>query len=90
MVSRLVKLALDLAEKYKASGPSLLVNCHQCPEFLKLLDHVKGIKPEQVGINSNSLKKALSQSHISYFNIIEDQDISIGVFCISRGWYRKI
>jgi len=85
MSNRLVKLALELVEKYKANGPSILVNCQQCPEFQTLMDHVKGIKPEQLGIKVNEIKSYLEKSQISYFNIIEDQDISIGVFCIAKG-----
>ena len=85
MINRLIKLALEFVDKYKSEGPSLLVNCHQKQEFQTLLDHVKGINSSHLGIQTNNMSKYFESSSVSYFNIIEEQDISIGVFCLAQG-----
>jgi hypothetical protein len=85
MVTRLVKLAVDLSAKYKADGLSVLLNCKSQPEFLSLMEHVKTLSPDVFGIQQNNLNNYFTHSSISYFNIIDDKDISIGIFCLAKG-----
>jgi hypothetical protein len=85
MIKQLVKLATDFSIRYKAEGVNILTECGAQPEFQSLIEHVKLIDTKILGIQTNNIKSYFQQSSISYFNIMEDKDISIGVFCLAKG-----
>ncbi len=75
----------DFLKIYKSEGPSVLINCQLVPEFQKLVELVQGINHEHVGINKTNSQEHFKKNSISYVNIMESTEFSIGVFCMAQG-----
>lgn len=54
------------------------------------MEHVKTLSPDIFGIQPKSMKSYFVHSSISYFNIVDDKDISIGIFCLAQGASLKL
>ena len=85
MINLLTKSVADFLKIYKSQGSSALINCQLVPEFQKLVELVQEINQEHVGINKSNLNEYFKKNSISYFNILESTEFSIGVFCMAEG-----
>ena len=85
MITNLLKSVATFSSKYKSASSSILANCDQLPEFQQLINTLRNVKPEHVGIKPNDLNLYFKRDRISFFKIFETNDFTVGVFCLSRG-----
>lgn len=85
MLTNILKSSRSFISKYKDQGPDALTDCHNQPEFQEILKNLNPFKKESLGIRSNNDSDYFKKGKISYFKISEDNDMSVGVFCLSKG-----
>ena len=85
MITTLLKHVKDLLHEYKTKGPSILTDCESVPAFRHLVQHLSKISLEHVGITEDNLKDYFRKDTTTYFNILEEQEFCVGVFCLSQG-----
>ena len=90
MISNLIKYTKAFTQIYERQGVEALINCSKIEQFQDLVNHIKLIKAEHVGIYEKDRSIFFKKGKISYFNITEDSDVSIGVFCLSAGTYMNL
>ncbi len=85
MLKEIVKHAQAFAERYSKEGAAILKNCDDCLEFNQLLENLKLFQLENLQLRGNGVQDLFKQAKTSYFNIKEDDSVSIGVFFIAKG-----
>ncbi len=85
MLKSFVKSIRDFIAIYLEKGIEVLLNCQDYPECHEILSNLKQLDKESFGIRSNNLSNFFKEGKISYFNIMEDNSMCIGVFCLAKG-----
>lgn len=85
MITVLLELVQKLLQEYKKHGLTFLINSPMLPEFKQLVEHLAGITLKHVGITDDNHKDFFKKETTTYFNILEEDDFCIGVFCLSAG-----
>lgn len=83
MIPKLIECAENMLKRYEKEGFDFLVNAPDYPEFSQIIEQLKTVQKENVGISKDSFQK----DKICYFNLREDNDLCIGVFLLSKGTY---
>lgn len=87
MVKSFVQSIKEFIARYLEKGIEVLLNCQDYPEYHDILSNLKQLDIESFGIRSANRSKYFKEGKISYFNIMEDNSMCIGVFCLSKGSY---
>ena len=90
MITTLLELVGNLVQEHRAHGPSIFQNPTSIPQFNQLYEHLSKIELQHVGIEQDNLDYYFKKEANTYFNILEEQDFCVGVFCLSKGRYTII
>lgn len=85
MLKSIVQSAKEFLEKYAEFGTEALINCRDFASFQAMLNDLKQLTKEDLGIRTNNHTEFFKEGRISYFNIIENDNLCVGVFCLSKG-----
>lgn len=87
MITTLLELVGNLVQEHQTHGPSILQNPTAIPQFNQLSEHLSKIDLQHVGIDLDNLDCYFKKDANTYFNILEEQEFSVGVFCLTKGRY---
>lgn len=87
MLKDILKHSKEFVEKYEQEGAKMLQNCDDYMEYNKLLEQLKRFELENLQLRGNGVSDCFKRAKISYFNIVEEDSRSIGVFCLAKGAY---
>jgi len=85
MITTLLDLVGNLVQEYKTHGTSIFLNATSVPQFNQLVEQLSKIDLHHVGIDSDNPHEYFKKDCTHYFNILEEQDFSVGVFCLGKG-----
>jgi len=85
MITNLLRHTSIFSSRYKTAGIPSLNNCQDIPEFQSLLNHVKQVHAENVGLIPANIPTYFRKGRTTFFKIEQNADFSIGVFCLSKG-----
>jgi len=86
MIAGLLELVKDLSNEYKNQGIDVLINSPYLPHFHQLVEHLSQVTAKHVGIEKHNHDEYFPQNKTTYFNILEEADFCVGVFCLPKGW----
>jgi len=86
MITNLLRHTSLFSSRYKTAGVPVLNNCQDLPEFQSLITHLNQVHAEHVGLAPANLSNYFKKGRTTFFKIEQNQDFSIGVFCLSKGW----
>lgn len=85
MITTLLELVGNLLQEHQAHGPSIFQHPTSIPQFNQLSEQLSKIDLKNVGIDLDNLDYYFKKEANTYFNILEEQDFCVGVFCLSKG-----
>ncbi len=85
MIKNLLKSSKSFLNRYLKEGVDVLINCETCPEFKEVMSNFKLMRKENVGMYENNHHEYFLKDSISFLKITEDENLSMGVFCLSKG-----
>ena len=85
MIPKLISSAEAILQRYAQEGSDMLINCQKYPEFDEVIANLKATEAKNVGITPENYNQHFAKGKVSYFNLREDNDLCIGVFCLSKG-----
>ena len=85
MLKNIIQSAKEFLTKYYEKGIEVLLKCTEYVEYQVILSNLKLLTKESFGIRNNNHTKYFKEGKISYFNILEDNSMCIGVFCLAKG-----
>jgi len=87
MITNLIRAASIFSSHYRTSGISFLNNCQNLAEFQQIISQLEAVKAENLGLRPSELSTYFRKGRTTYFKVYENPDFSMGVFCLSKGWY---
>lgn len=85
MLKSIIKSSESLIAKYIKEGVDVLVNCSDQTEYAEIIANLKLLEIVDLGLRKSDFEENFRNHKVSYYNIIEDNNMSIGVFCLAKG-----